>query len=231
MSTVEAIGFDLDGTLIDSAPDIQYALNEGLKRAGLTEANLSDVRRWVGDGPDVLIARALVAQSVRDEEGKVRQQVRSDFERATLDAPLAHGRAYQGIEALLKTLHAQALPLVVVTNKPTNLALAVLKAAGLAPYISRVYGADAPHERKPSPMLLLRAAAWLGIVPARLMMVGDSKADIQSAHAAGCPVTQVSWGYGTVGLAHRAFAAQANSPEQLLQDISKFFKHQQLQDR
>ena len=86
--------------------------------------------------------------------------------------------------------------MVVVTNKPTPLARAVLDAAQVLPFLDGVHGADTLALRKPAPGLLLAACERLGIAPDRLLMVGDSALDMQSAHAAGCRSVLVQWGYG-----------------------------------
>jgi phosphoglycolate phosphatase len=93
------------------------------------------------------------------------------------------------------------MPLVVVTNKPTALAQAVLAAARLLPHVCAVFGADAPGQRKPAPHLLLAAARRLGVVPERLLMVGDGPADVCAARAAGCGAALVDWGYAHAAVA------------------------------
>ena len=189
----QAIAFDLDGTLVDSAPDIPHALNVALHESGLRGFALEQVRTWIGDGPDALIVRALAALGASGQA--TQHRVRAGFDRATLDAPLAHGRVYDGIDTLLAQLQP-AWPLVVVTNKPTALARAVLDAARLLPRFATVYGGDAAALRKPAPALLLQAADDLRVRPRQLLMVGDSAADVAAAAAAGAPAVWAGWGYG-----------------------------------
>lgn len=191
---IAAIAFDLDGTLIDTAPDIGVALNAALADAALPDVAIDSVRVWIGDGPDMLIQRALEHLRV-DATATLRATLREGFERATLAAPMDQGRVFDGIEALLSGWRG-GLPLAVVTNKPTRLSRSVLAAAGLLDHFRAVHGADTPEQRKPAPALLLEAAAALGIAPARLLMVGDSVNDLRCAHAAGCPAAWVAWGYG-----------------------------------
>ena len=189
-----AVAFDLDGTLVDSAPDIAAALNRALHSAGLQGVALEQVYGWIGDGPDPLISRALAALGQADD-ASLHAALREQFDRATLAAPLAQGRVFDGIEALLRQLHP-TWPLVVVTNKPTVLARSVLDAAGLGSLFAAVHGADSAALRKPAPAMLLRAAHALGCAVGRLLMVGDGAADIAAAAAAGAAAVWAGWGYG-----------------------------------
>lgn len=193
---LRAIAFDLDGTLVDSAAGVALALNDALARAGLPGFDVAAVRGWIGDGPDALVHRALRASALDGvSPATLAWRLRRDFDAATLRTPAAQGAPYPGVAALLRAL-SQAHPLVVVTNKPTPLARAVLDAAGLLGHLSAVHGADTPAERKPSPRLIEQAAQGLGLPPAALLMVGDGPADLQAACAAGCRAAWAGWGYG-----------------------------------
>lgn len=218
LRNVAAVAFDLDGTLVDSAPDIAHALNTALARAGLRGFDLDAVRAWVGDGPDVLIDRALAKQGVDGADGSLHTRIRTAFDAATLAAPLGRGKVYPGIVETLGRLH-DALPLTVVTNKPTALARAVLDAAGLLPFMETVSGADRAASRKPAPAMLLATAERLGIPVARLLMVGDGLADIAAAEAAGCPAVLVGWGYAGDSVADRAELLRVETPGQLLDGL------------
>lgn len=211
----DALALDLDGTLVDSAPDIAAALAHALRSEHFDAGfELRTVRGWVGDGPDALIRRALAARGVPDPHPTLLQRLRAHFDAATLAAPLAHGTVFEGIAPVLAQL-ARALPLVVATNKPTALARAVLDAAGLLPHCTAVLGADTPAQRKPAPALLLDAARLCGVAPAQLLMVGDGPADLRAAAAAGCPMALAGWGYGGVE-APGPGVWQLHAPQQLL---------------
>jgi phosphoglycolate phosphatase len=213
--SILALAFDLDGTLVDSAPDIGHALNSALRESSLPGFALDQVRAWVGDGPDPLIARALAALGQDQADINLRATLRAAFDRATLAAPLAHGRVFEGIEALLHQLRP-TWPMVVVTNKPTALARAVLDAAGLLPCLAAVHGADAAVQRKPAPAMLQQAARQLGVTPPRLLMVGDSVADMGAAAAAGAPAVWAGWGYGLLHALPTAPRWRIDRPDQLL---------------
>jgi phosphoglycolate phosphatase len=212
--SVRAVAFDLDGTLVDSAADIGHALNEALHASGLGRFDLQQVRAWIGDGPDVLIERALQALG-RAGETELRRTLRQGFDRVTLQAPLAHGAVFAGIQNLLQQLQPMR-PLVVVTNKPSVLARAVLDAAGLLPFFRAVYGADEAAWRKPAPALLQRAADELGLAPQELLMVGDSAADMGAAAAAGAPAVFATWGYGAAHALPAEPRWRVDRPVQLL---------------
>lgn len=215
---VRAVAFDLDGTLVDSAPDIQHALNDALTKEGLQRFDLDRVRGWIGDGPDMLIARALAHQGLGDADDDFCARLRRGFDAATLAAPLAGGTVYPGILELVAGLR-RLLPMVAVTNKPTPLARAVLEAAGVLSFLEGVHGADTPALRKPAPAMLLAACERLGVEPAQLLMVGDSEPDMRSAQSAGCPAMLVTWGYGHEKLAGWPASLRVHSPEHLLQAL------------
>lgn len=193
---IQAIAFDLDGTLLDSAAGVALALNAALMNAGLAAFPLATVRGWIGDGPDALIQRALSESSLDGvNPATLSAHLRRDFDEVTLQDPSAQGAPYVGMAELLRAL-SDVYPLVVVTNKPTPLARAVLEAGGLLAYFAAVHGADIPAQRKPSPLLIEQAAQRLGLPTAELLMVGDGPADMRAARAAGCHAAWVSWGYG-----------------------------------
>lgn len=196
MTDIQAIAFDLDGTLVDSAGGIARALNTALDSVELPDFDVRTVRGWIGDGPDALIDRALRACDLQDIDLTwLTARVHRYFFAVSLAAPFGDCFVYEGIEGLLERL-AVRLPLVVVTNKPSVLAQALLREAGLLGYFDSVHGADTARLRKPSPLLIEQAADALGLSPHALLMVGDTETDCRAARAAGCKAAWAGWGYG-----------------------------------
>jgi phosphoglycolate phosphatase len=220
MKRFDAIAFDLDGTLVDSAGGVAYALNAALAEADLAGFALDTVRSWIGDGPDALIARALATPALAAINNyELAARLRRGFDAATLRAPMAGSAVFDGIEATVAEL-AQRRPMVVVTNKPTALARAVLQEAGLLRFFEAVHGADLPLQRKPSPLLLRQAAHALGVAPARMLMVGDGAVDIAAALAAGSHVAWAGWGYGQMPDRAPADVWQLATPHELLLQLA-----------
>ena len=216
MKRFDAIAFDLDGTLIDSAGGVAHALNAALADEGLPGFALETVRGWIGDGPDALIARALATpEFAAHNTYELAARLRRGFDAATLRAPMAGSAVFDGIHATLAELAAQR-PLVVVTNKPTPLSRAVLKEAGLLAFFESVHGADTPLQRKPSPLLLKQAANALGVAPGRVLMVGDAAIDIAAALGAGSRAAWAGWGYGHAPAQAPADVWRLATPHELL---------------
>ena len=191
-----ALIFDLDGTLVDSLPDLQAALNEmlhGLDRRLLTAA---EVREMIGDGTRALVKRALAATYNRETEPIV------DFEAAhqkfleTYEAaPAKLSRLYPGVGATLYALREAGARLAICTNKPQAGTLGVLDGFGIRDYFSVVLGGDMVEFRKPDPRHLLATIDQLGAATTNAVMIGDNENDYAAARAAAIPVVLMRYGY------------------------------------
>jgi len=194
----QALLFDLDGTLVDSVPDIAVAIDRMLVSLQLPTAGEARVRDWVGNGAQKLVQRALAYGYDEPENAVIWAHLTeahkrySDFYREKL---AVHTRCYDGVVDALQHLHAAAMPLAVVTNKPEVFAVELLRELGLLPLFACVIGGDSVAERKPMAAPLLEAARRMGIDAANCWMIGDSKTDIHAARNAGMPVVAVPYGY------------------------------------
>lgn len=214
MTPIRAAVFDLDGTLIDSVPDIAAALNRCL--AAIARESLSDeaVAKLVGGGARELVARALGAAT----PAAVVDRVHADF-LAHYDAePVSRTRLYPGAREVLEDLRQTGLPLAICTNKPQHLTDLILDRLSLTDVFSVIWGAAAGRPLKPDAACLRSVSDKLGTTPAETVVVGDSHTDIDAARAAGCPSILVSHGYEQRPLASLgAGAVVAGLPEVGLQ--------------
>ncbi|WP_304334675.1 phosphoglycolate phosphatase [Conchiformibius steedae] len=195
---IRAVAFDLDGTLVDSVPDLAASANAMRTELGLPALPQNEIQDFVGDGIPVLVHRALTGSRHAQADMAVFQQGLSVFARHYA-ANLANAtRPYPEAEAALGLLKSLGLPLAVITNKNETLAVKLLRDLGLDAYFSMVVGGDTLPERKPSPEPLRHVAEILGVEPEHMLMVGDSANDILAAKAAHCPNVLVTFGYGDV---------------------------------
>lgn len=191
---LEAVLFDLDGTLAHSAPDIAAALNIALSEAGLPSLDLAAVVEMVGGGARLLVERALAASG--DPAGAVpAEQVLAGFLRAYEATPCLMTVLYPGAREAVAALGARGLRLGVATNKPERLTRAILDRLGISGHFSAIAASRPGLALKPAPDLLLAALADLQVEPAQAILVGDSKADVGAARAAGLRVALMQHGY------------------------------------
>jgi phosphoglycolate phosphatase len=192
------IVFDLDGTLVDTAPDLVRALNQTLDQEGLPRVKTDSMRTMVGHGARVLIERAAGASGVSFAAEKLDQLTRTfiDFYRADI---ANESRPFPGVAEALDALGALGARLTVCTNKRTDLSVQLLEATNLADRFSAIVGADSVADRKPHPDHYRAAVTRAGGVVSRSLMVGDTVADVAAARAAGAPVVVVTFGYSDVG--------------------------------
>ncbi|HET8706621.1 MAG TPA: phosphoglycolate phosphatase [Pseudomonadales bacterium] len=188
--------FDLDGTLIDSVPDITVAIDKMLTSRGYSAAGEENVRNWVGNGAKTLVKRALRYANVESDPGQPEFDEAFDAYQAFYKEKYCErSTVYQGVKETLDAFKAQQIPMAVATNKGKHLAQPILEAIGLAPYFETVIGGDCLPRRKPHPDALLHIAELLGVAPEQSLMVGDSKNDVGAARAAGYKVVCYKHGY------------------------------------
>jgi phosphoglycolate phosphatase len=190
--SVQAIIFDLDGTLIDSAEDLRSALNATLNAAGLRSIEVDEIRGMIGDGMTTLLERALVA--VGAAEPKQTNALVARFLEIYEANPLASTRCYPGVIETLEIL-SRHFRLAVATNKPIAAANKILRGLSLNHLFSVVLGGDSLPRRKPDPGPLLEVLRQLAIAADQAFLVGDNIHDVEAAHAAGMRCVAVSFGY------------------------------------
>ena len=201
---------DLDGTLIDSVPDLAGALGRAFRDHGLVPHELPAVRAMVGEGQRVLVQRAL--QAAGADLGRL-DEVLGRFRHHYSDRLHELTVCYPGVLETLRQLPAE-LPKAVATNKPGAWARRLTAHFGLDASLRWVLGEDDVGARKPDPKLLLHLCALAGVAPAEALMVGDSRIDLDAAQAAGIPVALCTYGYGdaeTLQAARRAARQAAGS--------------------
>lgn len=186
--------FDLDGTLVDTAPDLSAALSHALASEGLAATDIATTRDWVGHGARVLIERAAAAQSVPLDSDRVDR-----MHRAFLDYYRAHiadrSQPYPGVLQALEALERRGARLAVVTNKPEALSQALLNSLNLEHRFAALVGGDTARAAKPAADPAMLAAVRLELRADQLLFVGDSGTDVGCARAFGCPVACVTYGY------------------------------------
>lgn len=187
--------FDLDGTLVDSVPDLAYCIDgmmSGIDRPAWGE---SRVREWVGNGVERLVKRALVGQLEGEPEP-------DEYARALplfMDLYSRHNgqrsRLYPGVKPALERLKQAGYRLACVTNKAEQFTLPLLQALGIHDYFGLITSGDTLARKKPDPLPLLHSAEQFGLAPEESLMVGDSSNDVKAARAAGFNIVCVPYGY------------------------------------
>lgn len=192
----EAIVWDLDGTLVDSAPDLAAALNAVLDKRGFAGHSLTMVRTMIGNGVSILVERGFNAVGVRLEAGQLADLV-SLFVQEYMSCATDRTRPYPLVVEALEQLREMNIPMGVCTNKPEAISRHILDSLNLSAYFSSLIGGDTTSARKPDPLPLLTCLRELATVPEAGFMIGDSAVDVTTARAAGVTVGVVPWGYSS----------------------------------
>jgi phosphoglycolate phosphatase len=192
---------DLDGTLVDTLPDLAAALNRLMQSRGLAPFSRPEVAPMIGDGVSVLVGRAFAARG-REQDDQALPEFSRDY-----GAHLAVGsQPFPGIPDFLREFSEAGWRLAVCTNKPEAAARTLLGSLDLLRYIAAVGGGDSFPVRKPDPAHLLFTLKQVGGDPAATAMVGDHRNDVAAATGAGVKSVFVTWGYGPPAMAEGADA-------------------------
>jgi phosphoglycolate phosphatase len=196
--------FDLDGTLLDSAPDIHSALDRLMAAHDRPGFSREEVRKMIGDGVPVLVQRACEARTLVNSPELVAEFL-VDYEAHAADET----RPFEGIPAALAALKSAGWRLAVCTNKPEKAARIILDDQGLSPLLEQVGGGDSFPVRKPHPGHPLGILARMGAEPSQAVLIGDHHNDTRAAKAAGMRAVFAAWGYGGPEMAEDAPVAEA----------------------
>lgn len=192
---IRLVTFDLDGTLIDSVPDLAVAVDAVLDERGFAAAGERHVKNWVGNGSRKLIERALRHATQRAPDATHLDSAHAAFLHHYAQAPSARTRVFPGVREALPALRERGLVLALVTNKPYAFIAPILESLGLAGYFDLAVGGDTLPQKKPDPAPLLYVAERFAIAPSACLMVGDSRHDIEAGRRAGFRTLAVPYGY------------------------------------
>ncbi len=190
LSSVRALIFDLDGTLIDSKQDLIHSVNAMLRELGRQELAEETISGYIGHGAPRLVARALGNGSTEEERQRALQFFLSYYELHKMDTTCA----YPGVAETLEKL--ASIPMAVLTNKPVRISVRILDEMRLAKYFRAVYGGNSFETKKPDPLGAKTILRELGAEPGEALLVGDSEVDVQTARNAGMLAAAVNYGFG-----------------------------------
>lgn len=186
---------DLDGTLIDSVPDLAYCVDEMMKQLGMPVRGEAAVRDWVGNGVQRLTERALINSVEGMPDQDLMDKAYPIFLELYKENTSKRSCVYEGVVEGIEWMKAQGYRVACVTNKAEAFTVPLLKDKGLYDYFEVVVSGDTCAEKKPHPMPLLYAAEQLGVKPENALMIGDSKSDVKAARAAGFHIFCMTYGY------------------------------------
>ncbi len=214
---VAAVSFDLDGTLIDTAPDLGTAANMMLIMLGGRPLADERVPELIGAGIDEFVKRVLTQAGVAPDAPML-EMAATLFRKLYGQRVFQRSRIYPNTLRTLLTLRAAGLTLCCVTNKERKFAQPLLELSGLRGFFAALLCPERPEDRKPSPSLLLSACTRAEVEPIDMLLVGDSRADIHAAQAAGCRVVAVDYGY------HREQPLEELRPDAIISDLSELME-------
>ncbi|MCF4995760.1 phosphoglycolate phosphatase [Pseudomonas syringae] len=187
--------FDLDGTLVDSVPDLAAAVDTMLLTLGREPAGLESVRLWVGNGAPTLVRRALAGDldhsAVDDAEAEYALEIFMDAYGGSHELTVV----YPGVRDTLKWLHKQGVAMALITNKPERFVAPLLDQMKIGRYFKWIIGGDTLPQKKPDPAALFFVMKMSGVPASKSLFVGDSRSDVLAAKAAGVKCVALSYGY------------------------------------
>lgn len=191
----EMVLIDVDGTLVDSVPDLAYCVDAMMRELGLPERGETRVRQWVGNGVERLVQRALINQLDGQPDEVLFAEALPVFEALYRDNTSKRSCLYPGVQEALDFIKTTGVRMGCVTNKASQFTLPLLKDLGVHDYFEVIICGDMLDRKKPDPMPLLHAAEQLETSPSASLMIGDSMSDVKAARAAGFQIVCMSYGY------------------------------------
>lgn len=195
MMKPQMILIDVDGTLVDSVPDLAFCVDAMMEALHLPSHGEAKVRQWVGNGVERLVRRALIGQLEGEPDEELFQRAYPVFLELYAENTSKRSRLYPGVTEGLAYLRSKGYKLGCVTNKAQQFTIPLLKDLGIFDNFAVIISGDSLPERKPHPLPLLHAAAYLGVEPGKSLMIGDSVSDVKAARAAGFGIVCMSYGY------------------------------------
>jgi len=191
----EMVLIDVDGTLVDSVPDLAYCVDEMLKAIDMPPHGEDEVRHWVGNGVERLVRRALIGQLDGEPDDALFAKAYPIFMDLYKDNTSKRSELYLGVKEGMDYLRDAGYKLGCVTNKAAAFTHPLLKDLGLFDYFESVVSGDTLEKKKPDPLPLTYSAEKLGVLPENSLMLGDSMSDVKAARAAGFQIICMSYGY------------------------------------
>ncbi len=186
---------DVDGTLVDSVPDLAFCIDEMLKAVDMTPHGEAEVRHWVGNGVERLVRRGLIGQLDGEPDEALFDKAYPIFMDLYKENTSKRSCLYPGVKEGIDYLQQAGYKLGCVTNKAEAFTHPLLKDLGLFDYFESIVSGDTLEKKKPDPMPLLFSAEKLGVSPGESLMLGDSISDVKAARAAGFQIICMSYGY------------------------------------
>ncbi|OCG45281.1 phosphoglycolate phosphatase, bacterial [Gilliamella sp. Choc5-1] len=212
LNDIQAVAFDLDGTLVDSVPGLALASQKMLADLNLPTISNEQIKNFVGNGIDIMLERVFKAIEV-DPSTELFAKAKDLFNQHYDKVIDAETKLFPNVKETLKALYDNNYPLALVTNKPAQFLPALLTSLGIKEYFSLVLGGGDVIKLKPHPAPLYQVMATFGLFSDQLLFVGDSKNDITAAQNANCPTVALSYGY------NYGISIATSNPDFLLDDF------------
>lgn len=195
LTGIRAAIIDLDGTMVDTAPDFQVAINRMRAELDLAPLDLETIKEFVGKGSENLMRRVLGVNFGAEEVERRFEQALQRYQHHYAEINGMHSQVYPEVHDGLAAMQERGLRLACVTNKPIAFARPLLEKTGLLSFFEVIYGGDSLPRKKPDPLPMLTVCGDFGIVPHEAVAIGDSSNDAEAARAAGCRSLTVPYGY------------------------------------